>query len=663
MVYRLVLYVKALWMDLGIVAKLKYGPKKSIRVYYLVDLLEYHPLKDALVSHHTFIDITRHLDGVDFHLCRAGHNVRYHWNVQCMENGKTIVLLRLTPRSEGRLWEIEVCKPEMWLHYNPAISPVSWQDLVCQFHFPMDKDRVVPNKQGRPERCYHVAPGCLDMLRSIIQHQSRNMDASVLNTMERFCGSIKGFIERRCGKDPTVCDLMGVLNNLPGYKQLITTDLTDNKEDKAEIVDGRRVQGIMWVAPWARDCLKVGTHREVDCSFKVVRPYVYYIPMAVIGNVGVACGLAIWPTEEATCFELWEQAFEKAFGESLEKVPVLSDMGTAIGKFCRDRKLTQFYCHRHLLESLGSNSVAAKLFRHLLGMRTNAEIDEYMPQFATDLLCFSMCNKITPNALQNILEYLGASSIVGHGTHAEFIYKDRDARNVWTLEARLGVSSCTNHVEPFHGHLNGKQRPNTVLVTQTLSLKVMVINNALQFLVKLEQGVKRKQQELAETGEDEHATGATNGICDCPEYKRNALMYQTEGFCRHTVRQGFRVEHNAKFEGCTRAAGPGASYDCPDQLDIIHTTQVVVVKLRRGRSKPPTFIGTEETFQAHEPVPGLIRSLSLLLELDEATTAAYLIRYCELAHETTQTIKAKSPMELSQMKVAILAWFSTKPQI
>ena len=95
--------------------------------------------------------------------------------------------------------------------------------------------------------------------------------------------------------------------------------------------------------------------------------------------------------------------------------------------------------------------------------------------------------------------------------------------NLWTLEARLGVSTCTNHMEPLHEHLNEKQRPNTV--------------------------------------------------------------------------------------------------------------------------------------------PGLIRSLSRLLELDEATTTAYLIRYCELTHETTDTIKVKSPMSLSQIKLAILAWFTTKPQI
>ena len=654
-------------MDLGIVAQLKWGPKKPMKVHYMVDLLEYHPLKHSLVSHHTFIDIARHLDDVDFHLCSAGHNVRYHWNVQCTHGGKTVVLLRLTPHSQGRLWEIEVCKPEMWLHYKPAISPVNWPDVIHQFHFPMDQDGVGTNKQGRRERCYHVAPGCLDMLRSIIQHQSRNMDASVLNTMERFCGSIKGFIERRCGKDPAVCDLMGVLNNLPGYKQLITTDVIDDKDDRAEIVDGRRVQGIMWVAPWARDCLKAGTHREVDCSFKAVRPYVYYIPMAVIGNVGVACGLAVWPTEEATCFDLWEQAFEKAFGQSLEEVPVLSDMGTAIGKFCRDRKLKQFYCHRHLLESLGSNSIAAKLFRHLLGMLTNAEIDEYMTQFATDLIWFKRYKKIPPSAVDKILvDYIGASSIVDHGTHIECKITNPDARKVWTLEARLGVSTCTNHVEPFHGHLNFHHRPNTGLVTHVLSLKMMVIHNAREFPGKLQQKVQNKQSELAKkAGEAPHNDTGANGICDCAEYKRNALMYQTDGFCRHTVRQGFRVLHNADFEACTRAACPGAASDCPDQLDIIETTEIVVVKLRRGHSQQPAFIPTEEglQFPVSEPVPGLIRSLSLLIELDEATTAAYLLRFCETTQQTTQTIKAKSASELAQMKACFLDWFATNPQI
>ena len=70
-------------------------------------------------------------------------------------------------------------------------------------------------------------------------------------------------------------------------------------------------------------------------------------------------------------------------------------------------------------------------------------------------------------------------------------------------------------------------------------------------------------------------------------------------------------------------------------------------KPRRGRSNKPAFMPTDDNqrFHTNEPVPGLIHSLSLFLEMDEATTAAYIIRFCELTNETSETIKAKCPVE------------------
>ena len=71
--------------------------------------------------------------------------MRYYWNVQRFHGDKTVVLLRFMPHYDGRLWDIEVCKPEMWLHY-PAISQVSGDNLLHQFHFPLDQDGVGINK-------------------------------------------------------------------------------------------------------------------------------------------------------------------------------------------------------------------------------------------------------------------------------------------------------------------------------------------------------------------------------------------------------------------------------------------------------------------------------------------------------------------------------------
>ena len=152
--------------------------------------------------------------------------------------------------------------------------------------------------------------------------------------------------------------IVRMLEDLPGRKVLyISHAKPDPMDECIEIPDLGRVQGIVWVAPWAESMLKLGTHREVDASFKVMSPYVYYIPTAVIQNTGLACGFSIAPSERSTIYSRWENCLrERVY------TPVLSDMGEAIAKFCSDFDLYQFYCHKNILEAVGLHTPAAHLF-------------------------------------------------------------------------------------------------------------------------------------------------------------------------------------------------------------------------------------------------------------------------------------------------------------
>ena len=79
-----------------------------------------------------------------------------------------------------------------------------------------------------------------------------------------------------------------MLQDLPGKKVLYIFHAKPDPMDKRIEIPGLgRVQGIVWVAPWAESMLKLGTHREVDASFRVMSPYVWYIPTAVIQNTGL----------------------------------------------------------------------------------------------------------------------------------------------------------------------------------------------------------------------------------------------------------------------------------------------------------------------------------------------------------------------------------------
>ena len=75
---------------------------------------------------------------------------------------------------------------------------------------------------------------------------------------------------------------------------------------------------------------------NVNPSFRVMSPYVYYIPTAVIRNTGLACEFSIAPSERPIIYSRWENCLRERI-----YTPVLSDMGEASAKFCFDFELEQ----------------------------------------------------------------------------------------------------------------------------------------------------------------------------------------------------------------------------------------------------------------------------------------------------------------------------------
>lgn len=69
--------------------------------------------------------------------------------------------------------------------------------------------------------------------------------------------------------------------------------------------------------------------------------------------------VTLFPSE---CSELFEMLFvglqkHHISKQNFENKPTLSDLGSAIKKFCADHGMSQNLCHRHLIENIGSNSI------------------------------------------------------------------------------------------------------------------------------------------------------------------------------------------------------------------------------------------------------------------------------------------------------------------
>ena len=115
------------------------------------------------------------------------------------------------------------------------------------------------------------------------------------------------------------------------------------------------MQKLLWIPAWAKERLKVTNYIELDASFRASKPYAYCCVNSICHNESVTIGLSIAPSESV---ELYEDAYlgiEKVGvdRESLNKIPVLSDLGSALSSFCEQRKILQFFCHKHILEIFG----------------------------------------------------------------------------------------------------------------------------------------------------------------------------------------------------------------------------------------------------------------------------------------------------------------------
>jgi hypothetical protein len=123
----------------------------------------------------------------------------------------------------------------------------------------------------------------------------------------------------------------------------------------------------------------------------------------VKANVSVPLGFFLAPSERTEVFSIFADALaEKSFSlRDLYEISLLSDAGTALrssadGGFRRRGYHRRHYlCHRHLLESLGSNTLVSLLARCLLFTRTQDTFREFYPQAIADFALGSQQNLIS----------------------------------------------------------------------------------------------------------------------------------------------------------------------------------------------------------------------------------------------------------------------------
>ena len=634
-------------MDFAVLRTQRETKKRVQNTLTLLPLLRYKETDLGMISEFLEFErlahLIRNLDG-QFSLSKADHNVPYHWTVALPTQGKMKNVMKLYPEEQATLWRVQVLDCMLLRECFPVIDckVLDSLDVVLQFQVSTDRDEPVEtDAEGRLARRAYVSEGCSYMFRTMLQYQSRNMDATVIQLMEQYCTPCYLFTQRRLARYSGLDRIITVLSQLPGRKILF---LSDPVGDDAEILDGYgRLQGLVWVAPWA-SMLTKGTHREVDCSFKALRPYTYYVPVAVLGNTGLPCGLSVLPTECADIFQQYEDSLPWK-----PLVPVLSDMGPAIKTFCNNNGLEQHFCHRHILESVGANSIAGRLMRDFLSHLTVADTERHMPQFASDVALFYNSGRISKDQLDKIERYTGIYFKENDGELTGSIsHVDAGKRASCIIGLRRGVSRCSNHCEALHMHFNRNRRPNTSLTTKLRSIVRAILINVSRYNGRLDERLSDKLHQYS----TRYRGQSVSEVCSCDECTRNKLMYQTnQGFCRHTC-------------GTTKVSVCTALYLTPD-AHTIPTTPVEFVRVEtihelhnrtdNQESNAAVSTASEEAGSYWAPVPGLIRSLAFLLDCDCDYAGFVLMEWLHDNRIDFLELIQMDPADLSRLKFQILA--------
>jgi hypothetical protein len=296
---------------------------------------------------------------------------------------------------------------------------------------------------------------------------------------------------------------------------------------------GAGVITLIWLAPWAVTALKEAQFYELDCSFEALRPYTYSIPMAVRANRGIPLGIAVAPTERREIFRNFaDHLIDHGFSrDCLAELPLLSDEGAAINAYAVGYHRFHFYCYRHLLEALGSGTLAAMLARRLLFTYTELEFMGLINQTVSDFHAGCSQGFITASAKTKFQLLFG----LGSGSTVDVSIFRRQA--LWgDRGVHFGVSTCTNHIEGLHGRLNASTRSAVSLHSRFAKIVEIIRSSAGDWAKRVGKARHKALRQLAERAA-RHCAG--DGVCNFPDCDKGIIMsrrYELVFPCVHVIR-------------------------------------------------------------------------------------------------------------------------------
>lgn len=187
-------------------------------------------------------------------------------------------------------------------------------------------------------------------------------------------------------------NLFEIFNHLPGY---VYFELSSQKVGRGIYLKINNKQNVLkdfiWIMPWAFNVISKSQYMQIDASFFALRPYKYCIYHSIYYNASIPIALSINPKENTYLYNLLFKGLSKFNLNKtvFENLYILSDIGSAIKKFCIEHSNHQYFCHRHIIEIFGAKSALGIWAARILKCKTYisflqereyilSEIDEYV---------------------------------------------------------------------------------------------------------------------------------------------------------------------------------------------------------------------------------------------------------------------------------------------
>ena len=344
-------------------------------------------------------------------------------------------------------------------------------------------------------------------------------DQLLMDSMARLCYRRD---PRRSQEDP-FC----FTKEYPGHWEFHTTD---NPLQGLKIGD-LNIHSFTYLVDEFRDIIARAQCIELDASFYVMHPLVFTMPLAIVANESIPLGLSVGPTESSMLYQQFYTFIQSVDADACQKlkaIPVLSDEGLALKKFCEDNSITQFLCFTHLIRKFGASTKLGGIVKGLLFQKSPEDFKRVWKLWNPQIVDLLNNNQKHIKQFEQLFE---CSFTNGKLSEPNF-----HKQAIWE-RARFSIPTTTNHAESTHSHVNFMAR-KVRLPSNCITVLLHYIRQRFEKIIK-RPNLRKSINILKSRAKDQGIapSGGQQIRCNCRKnaYKKALYMLESEFPCKHCV--------------------------------------------------------------------------------------------------------------------------------